>query len=80
MGFGRGAYRQRSDQTSRLLRGLFERLQTEGFAMSYTMEDFNREYIKKLSAKLTPEERREFCIRPTSGSDRQTVPAKQESR
>jgi hypothetical protein len=33
--FGGGAYRQRSEQTSRLLGQLFERLRGEGFAMSF---------------------------------------------
>ena len=59
VGFGSAAYRQRSEQTSRLLEQLFERLQGEGFAMAYTMEDFNRQYIKEHFAQLTPEEQRE---------------------
>ena len=45
--FGRDAYRRRSEKTSRLLGQLFERLQGEGFAMSFTMEDFNRQYVKE---------------------------------
>src|SRR3954447_8521533 len=45
--FGRGAYRRRSEQTSRLLGQLFERLRGEGFEMSFTMEDFNRQYVKE---------------------------------
>src|SRR5437764_12765525 len=57
--FGGSAYRRRSEQTSRLLGHLFARLQGEGFAMSFTMEDFNRQYIKQHFARLTPEERRE---------------------
>ena len=57
--FGRGAYRQRSPQTSRLLGQLFETLEEEGFPMAYTMEDFNRDYIKGHFRKLTPEERRQ---------------------
>jgi hypothetical protein len=60
VGFGQGAYQQRSDQTSRLLQRLFERLETEGFAMSYTMEDFNREYVEEHFPQLTPEERRKI--------------------
>src|SRR6266542_3049856 len=59
IGFGSGAYRQRSRKTSRLLGQLFERLREEGFAMSYTMADFERDYIKEHFKKLTPEERRE---------------------
>jgi hypothetical protein len=35
---------------------LFESLQGEGFAVSFTMEDFNRQYIKKHLAQLTPGE------------------------
>jgi hypothetical protein len=59
VGFGRSAYRQRSENTSALLGQLFERLQGEGFAMSYTMEDFQRQYAKEHFKKLTPAERRE---------------------
>jgi len=57
--FGRGAYRRRSEQTSRLLGQLFERLRGEGIAVSFTMEDFNRQYIKEHFARLTPEEQRQ---------------------
>jgi len=59
VGFGSGAYRRRSEGTSRLLEQLFERLQGEGFAMAFTMEDFNRQYIKDHFAKLTPREQEE---------------------
>jgi len=59
MEFGRSAYRRRSEQTSRLLGQLFERLQGEGFALSFTMEDFNRQYNKEHFQRLTPEERRQ---------------------
>ena len=57
--FGGSAYQRRSEQTSRLLNLLFEKLQGEGFAMSFTMEDFNHWYTKEFFAKLTPEEQRE---------------------
>ena len=57
VGFGGGAYRRRSEQTSRLLGQLFERLRGEGFAVSFTMEDFKRQYIKEHFPQLTPEER-----------------------
>ena len=57
--FGGSAYPRRSEQTSRLLGQLFERLRGEGFAVSFTMEDFNRQYIKEHFAQLTPEEQRE---------------------
>jgi hypothetical protein len=56
VGFAGGAYRRRSDQTSRLLGELFDNLRSEGFAVSFTMEDFNRQYIQKHFARLTPEE------------------------
>jgi len=72
VGFGSGAYQRRSAQTSRLLGQLFERLQEEGFAMSFTMEDFNRQYIKDHFARLTPEERREALER-LSPEDRREV-------
>ena len=45
--FGRGAYRRRSNNTSLLLRQLFERLAGEGLAMAYTIEDFKRDYVKE---------------------------------
>jgi hypothetical protein len=57
--FGSGAYRRRSEQTRRLLGQLLERLRGEGFAVSFTMEDFNRQYVKEHFKKLTPAERRE---------------------
>ncbi len=59
VGFGRGAFRQRSAQTSRLLGQLFDQFAKEGLAMSYTMEDFNRDYIKTHFVKLTADEQRE---------------------
>ncbi len=59
VGFGRGAYRQRSENTSQLLTRLFQRLQGEEFAMSYTMEDFRRDFFKEQLAKLKPEEQQD---------------------
>jgi DNA-binding transcriptional ArsR family regulator len=59
VGFASGAYRRRSEQTSRLLGQLFERLREEGLVMAFTMEDFNRQYVKEHFSRLTPEERRE---------------------
>src|SRR5438876_6615640 len=56
--FGSSAYQRRSEQTSRLLGQLFEKLRGEGFAMSFTMEDFNRQYTMEHFARLTPEEQR----------------------
>src|SRR5262249_14704228 len=57
--FGRGAYQQRSKETSLLLRQLFERFREEDFAMSYTMEDFKRDYVKEHFPQLSPEEQEE---------------------
>jgi hypothetical protein len=58
--FGQSAYQQHSEVTSLLLRQLLERLREEDFAMSYTMEDFKRDYLKEHFAKLTPQEQEEF--------------------
>jgi hypothetical protein len=63
VGFGGRAYGRRSDQTSRLLDQLFETFQTEGFAMPFTMEDFNRQYIKDHFERLTPKERQDVLRR-----------------
>jgi hypothetical protein len=63
--FAGGAYRRHSERTSRLLEQLFERFRAEGFAMSYTMEDFDRQYIKERFARLTPGEQREALERLT---------------
>jgi hypothetical protein len=57
--FGGGNYRRRSEQTSRLLGQLFETLRGEGFDVSFTMEDFNRQYIKEHFGQLTPQEQQE---------------------
>jgi hypothetical protein len=59
VGFGRDSYQRRSGDTSALLRQLFDQLSEEGFAMSYTMEDFRRKYAKEHFAELTREEQRE---------------------
>jgi hypothetical protein len=70
--FGRGAYRRRSENTSAVLGQLFERLRGEGFAVSYTMEDFRRDYVKEHFPQLTPEEQREALER-LSPDDRRKV-------
>ncbi len=57
--FGQSVYQQHSEQTSLLLRQLFERLRKEDFAMSYTMQDFKRDFFKEHLANLTPQEREE---------------------
>ena len=53
------AYRPQSEPTSRLLSKLFEGLQRGGRTMPFTMEDFNRQYIKEHFSRLTPEEQAE---------------------
>ena len=53
------AYRPRSQNTSALLDQLFEGIYREGLAMPFTMEDFQRQYVKEHFAELTLEERRE---------------------
>jgi hypothetical protein len=60
VGFGQGAYRPRSGETSLLLGRLFEKLRGEGFAVSFTMEDFKRQLFKEHFGKLTTQERREI--------------------
>jgi hypothetical protein len=54
--FARSAYQRRSENTSALLRQLLERFQEEGMTMTFTMEDFQRQYAKEHFAQLTPEE------------------------
>jgi MgtE intracellular N domain len=83
--YGRSAYRRRSERTSLLLGQLFERFQGEGFAMSYTMEDFMRDHIKERFLKLPrkdrlgiyeslpPEERREILESLPAGERREIL-------
>jgi hypothetical protein len=59
VGFGRMAYRRRSEKTSLVLGQLFEQIRGEGWAMAYTMEDFERDYIKKHLPRLTVREQEE---------------------
>jgi hypothetical protein len=59
VGFAGGNYRQHSEFTSSLLDQLFVRFQREGLAMSYTLEDFKRDYIKEHLPELPPEERQQ---------------------
>jgi len=60
VGFGRGAYRRHSENTSELLGQLFEQFKGEGFAMSYTMEDFKRDTNRKHFLKLPLKEQQEI--------------------
>jgi hypothetical protein len=57
--FAGRAYRRRSPNTSGLVSQLFEGLRREGFTMSFTMEDFRRQFVKEHFPELTLEERRE---------------------
>ena len=80
VGFGGNAYQRRSKVTSELLRQLFEKFRGEGFAMSYTMEDFRRQVVKDNFAALTPEEQREVLERLTPEQRReilQSLPAEE---
>jgi hypothetical protein len=60
VGFGGRAYQRHSPNTSSLLVQLSEGLQAEGFPMPYTMEDFQRQFVKDHFSKLTPEEQLEL--------------------
>jgi hypothetical protein len=60
---GRVAPSSHPPGTSRLLGQLFEKLRGEGLALTFTMEDFNRQYIKEHFALLTPEDQREALER-----------------
>ena len=55
--YGTQHYRPRRPETSTLIYQLFEGYRTEGFNMSYTMEDFSKEIALAHLKDLTPEER-----------------------
>src|SRR5207244_7760076 len=59
-GYGQARYQKRSKDTSGLLGQLFDRVQKEGFAMAFTMEDFQRQYAKEHFADLALEDQREL--------------------
>jgi hypothetical protein len=59
VGFGGRSYRRRSKNTSAMLELLLEQFQEEGLPMSFTMEDFQRQYAREHFARLTPEEQRQ---------------------
>jgi hypothetical protein len=67
VGFGGSAYQRRSDNTSGVLGQLFGKFRREGFAMTYTMADFQRDFIKEHFPELPPEQQREVL---------QSLPAK----
>jgi hypothetical protein len=56
--FGRGAYQQRSPHTSGVLGQLLDTLRGEGYTMTYTMEDFQRDYARRNFHRLTTQEQR----------------------
>lgn len=60
VGFASGSYQQRSERASRLLEYLCSRFQQEGLQMSFTFEDFERQYFREKLSRLTPEERRKL--------------------
>ncbi len=57
VGFGRGAYQQRSEKMSRLMGQLFEAYEGDS-VMAFTWDDFEHLYIKDHFRQLTPEEQR----------------------
>jgi len=61
VGFGFGAFQQdHQSQTSRRVLALLQStLNKEGFTMSFTKQDFEREYFKAMWPMLSPEEQKE---------------------
>src|SRR5262249_58435509 len=57
--YGAEHYHQRSENTSSLLEKVLTRYASEGITMSYTMNDFQRDYTKSHLKDLTLEERLE---------------------
>ncbi len=60
VGFASAVYRRHSEDTSVLLGQLFEGFREEGLTMSFTMEDFRRQYAKEHFADLTAKDRWEL--------------------
>jgi hypothetical protein len=58
--FGRTVYRPRSASTSLLLRLLKEGFREGELTMSFTIQDFEREFIARNLARMTPEQQREL--------------------
>jgi hypothetical protein len=58
--FGGKSYRRRSANASGLLNELLQGLQAEGLGVPYTMQDFQRDYVKKHFPELTREEREDI--------------------
>ncbi|MCP4695419.1 MAG: hypothetical protein GY862_01020 [Gammaproteobacteria bacterium] len=55
--FGASHYHQRNPYMSTLIYKLYEKYQTEGIAMPYTIQDFSRDFTKEHIELLTPKER-----------------------
>jgi hypothetical protein len=62
VGYGASHYQKRSVDTSTLIYQLFESFEREEIAVSYTMEDFRRDFVKEHFKDLTPEERLESIM------------------
>ncbi len=60
VGFGSGAYRRRSENTSRVLYQLFAQFRGEGLIVPYTMADFERDFFVERFLELTPKKREEW--------------------
>ena len=54
--FAAREYRGRTKEISTVLNRLFENYQLEGMAMSYTMEDFQKDYVRDHLGVLSPDE------------------------
>ncbi len=61
--YARSAYQPHSERTSGVLGQLCERLRGEGFAVSYTMDDFMRDFFVEHFPHLKPQEKREVMDR-----------------
>jgi hypothetical protein len=57
--FGGRAYRPHRPNASSLLVELFQGFQAEGLAMPFTMEEFERQFVKKRFPKLSPTDQAE---------------------
>jgi len=77
--FGRGNYRRHSSSTSQLLGLLLNNWQNEGIAMPFTMQDFEREYIKDKLPQL-PEEEQVDVLANVSVKTRLTGVSKEQLR
>jgi hypothetical protein len=66
--YGKEHYRQRSEESSRVLHQLILGYRGEGVPMPYTMKDFRRDYIVEHFPELSDEERlRLAAFRQPSG-------------